>query len=121
MAMAASGWGGEEIQLYVDGGNVIADVLVPAEDIASRMLATAGLRVVWRWGAPHSAAASGNQPPIVVEFSEHTVPEDHPGAMAFAQPYEGVHIVTWNACCKAPPCGVRHRLPDCFVIPWKPA
>ena len=29
----------------------------------------------------------------MIDFPEHTVPNDHPGAMAYARPYEGVHIV----------------------------
>jgi hypothetical protein len=87
LAISASGWGGEKIQVYVNGGNIATAVLVKAEDTASRMLATAGVQIAWRFGAPRSGEA------IVVDFSEHTTPNDHPGAMAYARPYEGVHIV----------------------------
>ena len=92
LAMATSGLGGGKIPVYVNGGNIAAAVLASAEDIASRILATAGVRIVWRFGAPHPGESTGGQPAIVVDFPEHTAPGDHPGAMAYAKPYEGVHI-----------------------------
>ncbi len=87
LAMAASGWGGERVQVCVNGGNVASAVLLKAEDAASRMFATAGVQIAWRCGTRHSGEA------IVVDFAEQTAPNDHPGAMAYARPYEGVHIV----------------------------
>ncbi len=93
LAMAASGWGGEKIQVYVNCGNVASVVLFKAKDTASRMFATAGVQIVWRSGPLRSGESTGEQAPILVEFSERTAPDDHPGAMAYARPYEGVHIV----------------------------
>jgi len=95
LAMVASGWGGEKIQVYVNGGNIAANVLFPAEGTASRMLATAGVQIDWRRGVPHSGERTREQADFVVEFSEHTSPDYHPGAMAYTQPYEGVHIVVF--------------------------
>ena len=92
LAMAGNGLGGERIPVYVNGGNIAAPVLAEAEDIASRILTTAGVRIVWRGGATHPGENTGEQPAIVVDFPEHTAPGDHPGAIAYARPYEGVHI-----------------------------
>jgi hypothetical protein len=62
-----------------------------AEKFAEQMFATAGVRVEWRVGAP-SEAKVAEERPIVVRFSVNTAASDHPGALAFAAPYEGVHI-----------------------------
>ena len=91
LAMAATGGAAERIQVYVNGGNVASAVLLKAEDTASRIFATAGVQIAWRFGAPRE----GQQRAIVVEFSENTETSDHPGAMAYARPYEGVHIVVF--------------------------
>ncbi len=92
-AMLGTGWGGEKIQVHVNGGNISSKVLLPAEDTASRMFAKAGVRIAWRYGTHISRETIGEQSAIVVEFSEDTSPNDHPGALAYARPYEGVHIV----------------------------
>jgi hypothetical protein len=89
-AMGANAWGAEMIQVYVNGGNISSAMVAVAEDTASRILATAGVQISWRFGAPHRGENTGA---IVVDFPEHTAPNDHPGAMAYSRPYEGVHIV----------------------------
>jgi len=93
MAMAANGWSGEKIRVYIAGGNISSAVLSGAENTASRMFATAGVQIAWRFGAPPPAESAGEQPAIAVDFPEHPAPNDHPGAMAYARPYEGIHIV----------------------------
>ena len=70
--------------------------LAPKDDFAARrqvqqMFATAGVRIVWRDGAPSSAEISLEHP-IIVHFVLHTPVSDHPGALAFALPYEGMHL-----------------------------
>ena len=95
LSMAVSGWGGHRIQVYVNGGTIAPTVLLPAEDTASRMLATAAVHVDWHYGAPHSGEITGRQVAIVVNFSDDTAPNDHPGAMAYVRPYEGAHIVVF--------------------------
>ena len=62
-----------------------------AQKLAEQMFATAGVRVEWRVGPP-SEAKIAEQRPIVIRFASNTSPSDHPGALAFAVPYEGVHI-----------------------------
>ena len=62
-----------------------------AQKLAEQMFATAGVRIVWRVGSP-SDAKLAEERPIVVRFATNTPVADHPGALAFAVPYEGVHI-----------------------------
>ena len=62
-----------------------------AQKLAEQMFATAGIRVAWRIGAP-SEANLVEERPMVVRFAASTPASDHPGALAFAVPYEGVHI-----------------------------
>jgi hypothetical protein len=68
-------------------------VLARAEAITSRMFATAGVTVEWHSAAP--AVCQGAQPTrtVVLDFATNTPPGEHPGAMAYAHPYEAVHIV----------------------------
>lgn len=61
------------------------------QKLAEQMFATAGVRVRWRVGTP-SEAKLVEERPIVVHFAVNTPASDHPGALAFAVPYEGVHI-----------------------------
>jgi hypothetical protein len=55
------------------------------------MFASADVRVVWRDGAPSTVELAGERP-IVVHFVLHTQASDHPGALAFALPFEGTHV-----------------------------
>lgn len=63
-------------------------VLIVAEDVASKLFAEAGVRIKWRCGHPTGDAIS-------IEFSERTPSGYRPGSMAFALPYEGVHITVF--------------------------
>jgi hypothetical protein len=62
-----------------------------SQKVAEQMLATAGVRIEWRVGTP-SEAKIAEERPIVIRFATNTPPSNHPGALAFAVPYEGVHI-----------------------------
>ncbi len=92
LAMAACAQAGEKILVYVSGVQVPSFVLVPAEDIAGRMFATAGVAVEWRPRKPHAGQVPQEGGAIVMHFSMHTPPEEHRGALAYALPYEGIHI-----------------------------
>jgi hypothetical protein len=59
-----------------------------AQEIATKMFADIGVQVEWR-ADRNSCAANGA---IVIRLTEDTPRNYHPGAFAFAQPYEGVHI-----------------------------
>ena len=63
--------------------------LYRAQAAASKMFATAGVRVDWR--EPRSCPAGA----IVISLSENAPASDHPGALAYALPYEGTHIVVF--------------------------
>ena len=82
--------GDDTLTIYVENR------LAPKDDFAARrqveqMFVTAGVRIVWRDGAPSSAEISRDRP-IIVHFVLHTPVTDHPGALAFALPYEGTHL-----------------------------
>ena len=64
-----------------------------ARPIASRMFATAGVALEWR--SAGTAACRGFQPIriVVLDFASDAPPSQHPGAMAYAFPYDAVHIV----------------------------
>ncbi len=63
--------------------------LFRAQAAASKMFATAGVKIDWR--EPRSCPAGA----IVVSLSENAAASDHPGALAYALPYEGTHIVVF--------------------------
>jgi hypothetical protein len=63
-------------------------VLIGAEDVASKLFAEAGVRIKWCYGHPARDTIS-------IEFSERTPSDFRPGSMAFALPYEGVHITVF--------------------------
>jgi hypothetical protein len=78
----------QSVRVYVqDGAIVPGQTLARAEGLAGRMFAKAGVRIDWRVGAPKGTA-------ITVGMSD-VLRADHPGALAFARPYEGVHITVF--------------------------
>jgi hypothetical protein len=78
----------QNVTVYVqDGERVPGQTLARAEGLAGTMFAKAGVRINWRVGRPKGEA-------ITVRMSDvHSA--DHPGALAFALPYEGVHITVF--------------------------
>ena len=85
---SGSGQAEQDVTIYVqDGAIVPGQTLARAEGLAGKMFAKVGIRINWRVGRPNGAA-------ITVGMSD--VPSAyHPGALAFAQPYEGVHITVF--------------------------
>ena len=78
----------QSVTVYVqDAAIVPGQTLARAEGLAGKMFAKAGVRINWRVGRPNGDA-------ITVGMSD--VPSaDHPGALAFARPFEGVHITVF--------------------------
>jgi hypothetical protein len=78
----------QRVTVYVqDGAIVPGQTLARAEGLAGQMFAVAGVRINWRVGRPNGEA-------ITVGISD--VPSAyHPEALAFALPYEGVHITVF--------------------------
>jgi hypothetical protein len=76
----------QTVAVYLQNGAVVPErTLRRAQGLASDMFAGLGIRIDWRIGRPNHEA-------ITVGISEATRLDYHPGALAFAQPYEGVHI-----------------------------
>jgi hypothetical protein len=79
----------KRVTVYVQQDAVVhGRVLIGAEDVASKLFAAAGVRIKWCYGHP-------SQDAISVEFSERTPRDYRPGSVAFALPYEGVHITVF--------------------------
>lgn len=73
------------------GGNAAA--VFWAEAVASQMFARIGVKLEWR-NDPRSCL-----PPvrgIVITLARNTPADHHPGAMAYALPYERTHIVVFH-------------------------
>ena len=62
-----------------------------AEVLASRMFAEIAVHIDWR--AANSCAGINNA--LVVSISDGTPASQSPGALAYALPYEGIHIVVF--------------------------
>jgi hypothetical protein len=69
--------------------SALARNLMAAQGVASGMFATAGVRVNWRSGVP---TPDDPERPILIELTSNTPETFRPGALAFAYPFEGVHI-----------------------------
>jgi hypothetical protein len=80
------------VTVYVEasiGDSTLAPIRMLAQGIASGMFATAGVHINWRTGRPK---ASEPERPILIEFTSLTPKTLHPGALAYAYVFEGVHI-----------------------------
>jgi len=81
-----------EVTVYVQGLSVAAaPVMSRAQALANEIFAGVGIKIDWRGGQP-SHSRSPIEKPIVVQLINDTPSELKPGALAFARPYEGVHI-----------------------------
>jgi hypothetical protein len=68
-------------------------VLTRAEDITSRMFKSAGVAVEWRHAGSGACRKPQQTQTIMLDFATNTPASQHPGTLAYALPYEGVHIV----------------------------
>lgn len=74
------------VNVYIDHrASMAPGTLSLAEALAEQMFKTADIDLKWRTGRPQSDA-------IVVELTSRTPPDLHPGALAYAEPFDGVHI-----------------------------
>lgn len=82
------------ITVYVNVELADASLLpFPAESMASRMFAKAGVRIQWRRDRPKRTESHA----LVVDITSATPAAFHPGALAYAYAYEGVHIrILWD-------------------------
>jgi hypothetical protein len=65
------------------------EVQIPAQRLASQIFAGIGVNLEWSTGKPVRSSAEWL---VVVELVTCTPPDLKPGALAYALPYEGVHI-----------------------------
>jgi hypothetical protein len=80
-----------QITVYVQNtAGVPAIVKDQAEVLASSMFASVDVKIDWRNGQP---PASGKA--LAMELAANTPATEKPGALAFAKPIEGVHIVVF--------------------------
>jgi hypothetical protein len=82
----------DELTVYVQGWSVVpTPVLNRAKVLANEIFAGVGVQIDWRSGQPFRSQ-SPMDTPIVVKMITDTPTKLKPGALAFALPYEGVHI-----------------------------
>src|SRR5271170_2328444 len=82
-----------QITVYTSASvDVPFTVKIQAEHLASEMFSSIGVKVDWRIGQPKPSETDA----IAIEFAASTA-ANAPGILAYAMPYEGVHIrVFWN-------------------------
>ena len=72
-----------------NNASVPPTVRLPAMRLAIEMFATIGVRLAWRTREPHRTSS---ERPILIELATGTPANLAPAALAYALPYEGVHI-----------------------------
>jgi hypothetical protein len=96
MAASAQGKSESERQVTVyfsDNAGVPYDVRAQAQGLATEMFASIGVTLHLKPGHPAQQDADA----IMIEFVTNTPATRHPGALAYALPYEGVHIrIFWD-------------------------
>jgi hypothetical protein len=82
---------GDEVTVYVSGLSVVpASVLRQAETLANEIFAGAEVKIDWPRGGPSRSHRQAW--PIVINLMTDPPSQLQPEALAFALPYEGVHI-----------------------------
>lgn len=97
-ALAASPPAVDKVLVCVNSGSYELNpgsmvVLTRAEDIASRMFKSAGMVLEWRTAGLGACRKPRQTQTITLDFATNTPSSQYPGALAYALPYEGVHIV----------------------------
>ena len=94
LALAVSAQAAGNVRACVNSGTYVSFFdLAQAEAIASRIFATAAVAIEWRSAGSAACRNSDQARTVVLDFHSHTAPSEHPGALAFALPYQGSHIV----------------------------
>jgi len=97
LAAATSDWAGETGQTAERALTVCVEtsgenLAYAAEALASKVFEAIGVSVTWRQGLKHCPPGSGT---ILVTLALKTQERKRPGALAYALPYEGTHIVVY--------------------------
>ena len=94
LALAASPQAADKVRVCVNSNNYVSTfVLTRAEDIASRIFASAGVALEWHSTAPAVCQGLQQTKTVVLDFTRNTAASEYAGALAHTQPYEAVHIV----------------------------
>jgi hypothetical protein len=94
LALGVSAHAAANIRVCVNPGlNTFPLAVVRAEAIASRMFATAGVVIEWHTVEPAACRNPGETRTVILDFDTGATPDVHPGALAYARPYEAIHIV----------------------------
>ena len=95
LAMAAVTARAFDLMVYVqDRSSFPTANLGRAERLANKIFAGAGVKIDWRTGGPRHWQLKRERA-IAVEMVDRTPSREMPGALAFALPYEGVHITVF--------------------------
>ena len=82
----------DQVTVYVQGSDAVPmRIFSHAQSLANGIFRGAGVNIDWRRGQPPRSEARPKEA-IVVEITTKTPQQLEPGALAFARPYEGVHI-----------------------------
>ena len=96
LAAATSAWAGDGAQtskrvvMACLNPGAVASMMYRGQAIAAQILKQAGVRLDWR-GDESACAAEGKG--LVVTVSRATPVDQHPGALAYALPFERTHVV----------------------------
>ena len=93
IALGKSERSAQSVTVCINARPVMAAETLPiAEGIAREIFAKAGVHIVWKVGQPKTEIA---RPTIVVDIKSAVPTSFHPGALAYAQVFEGVHIAVF--------------------------
>jgi len=81
----------QDVKVYMDNGFVPLPTVVPAKMIAAKMFADIGVRIQWRWGRPSDSQLE-REGAILVQMADSVPGTFGPNAMAFAKPFDRVHV-----------------------------
>ena len=83
----------QRVTVYVQNAATVSDeVINRAEELASYMFGAVDVKIDWRRGEP---IVSSTPQAIGIRLAAKTPSTEKPGALAYAMPYEGVHIVVF--------------------------
>jgi hypothetical protein len=94
LALVGSAHAANKVRVCVNPGTYVsAYVLTRSQAIASEMFARAGVAIEWHSAAPAVCRGAQLMKTVILDLVKNTRSDEHPGALAYALPYEAVHVV----------------------------
>jgi hypothetical protein len=95
----------QKVTVYLQGVSTVPNpALCQAQQAAAKMFAEIGVGIDWRTSQPPTGPQLPSQQAITIRLATDTPPKLLPNALAFARPYEGVHLtVFWDRIQKTHP------------------